>query len=74
MVNIAHLIPVFPFAAFAINILFGRKINRSSAIISILASTVSFCLSAYTLVWFLKGQQGSYTLFKWLIFGVAHDQ
>lgn len=71
MLNLAHLIPVFPFAAFAINILFGRKIDKSSAIISILASAVSFCLSAYTLALFLKGEQVSYTLFKWIIFGAA---
>ena len=68
MVNLAHLIPVFPFIAFVTNILFGRKVGRFSAIVSILASIISLCLSIYTLVWFLKGQ-GSYTLFKWLIFG-----
>ena len=68
MVNLAHLIPVFPFAAFVVNILFGRRVKKFSAIVSISASTISLCLSIYTLVCFLKGQ-GSYTLFKWLIFG-----
>jgi len=68
MVNLAHLIPVFPVIAFATNILFGRKLRKSSALVSISASIISLCLSIYTLIWFLKGQ-GSYTLFKWLIFG-----
>ena len=68
MVNLAHLIPIFPFAAFVVNILFGRRVKKFSAIVSISASTISLCLSIYTLVCFLKGQ-GSYTLFKWLIFG-----
>ncbi len=66
--GVAHLIPVFPFLAFCVNILFGRKLNKSSAILSILASTISLGLSVYTLWWFLKGH-GSYTLFKWLVFG-----
>jgi NADH-quinone oxidoreductase subunit L len=68
MVNLAHLIPVFPFAAFVVNILFGRKVKKFSAIVSISASVISFCLSVYTLVCFLKGQ-GAYSLFNWLIFG-----
>jgi NADH-quinone oxidoreductase subunit L len=68
MVNLAHLIPVFPFAAFVVNILFGRRVKKFSAIVSISASTISFCLAVYTLVCFLKGQ-GSYSLFNWLIFG-----
>ncbi len=68
MVNLAHLIPVFPFTAFATNILVGRRIKRFSAIVSISASIMALCLSIYTLVCFLRGQ-GSYTLFKWLIFG-----
>ena len=68
MVNLAHLIPVFPLIAFVINILFGHRVRRYSALVSILSSTVSLCLSIYTFVWFLKGQ-GSYTLFTWLILG-----
>jgi len=70
MVNLAHLIPVFPFLAFMINILFGRRLNKSSAIVSIAASGVSLGLSIYTLVLFLGGH-GSYTLFRWLVFGSA---
>jgi NADH-quinone oxidoreductase subunit L len=68
MVNLAHLIPVFPFAAFVVNILFGRKVKKFSAIVSISASVISLCLSVYTLICFLKGQ-GSYSLFNWIIFG-----
>ena len=70
MVNMAHLIPVFPFLAFAINILFGRRIKKASAIISILACGVSLCLSIHTFASLLKGH-GSYTLFKWIIFGLT---
>ncbi|MDP3790342.1 MAG: proton-conducting transporter membrane subunit, partial [Candidatus Omnitrophota bacterium] len=65
---VAHLIPLFPFLAFMANILFGRKLNKSSAIVSVLASGISFGLAIYTLVLFLKGY-GSYTLCRWLVFG-----
>ena len=65
---VAHLIPAIPFLAFVINILFGRKIKKVSAFVSILACGVSLCLSIYTFASLLKGH-GSYTLFKWLIFG-----
>lgn len=70
MVNLAHLIPLFPFLAFGVNILFGRRLNKSSAIVSITASGISLCLSIYTLVLFLNGH-GSYTLFRWIVFGAA---
>ncbi|MDP3790908.1 MAG: NADH-quinone oxidoreductase subunit L [Candidatus Omnitrophota bacterium] len=70
MVNIAHLIPVFPFLAFVINIFFGRKIKKISAIVSILACGISLCLSIYTFALLLKGH-GSYTLFKWIVFGAT---
>lgn len=68
MVNLAHLIPVFPAAAFAINILVGRQIRKASAIVSITAAIAAWCLSLYTFVAFLQGQ-GSYTLLKWLDLG-----
>jgi len=68
MVNLAHLIPVFPVAAFVINILVGRRLKISSAIVSISASIAAWCLSLYTLVAFLRGQE-SYTLLKWLSVG-----
>jgi NADH-quinone oxidoreductase subunit L len=68
MVNLAHLIPVFPVAAFVINVLVGRRIKRFSAIVSISASLMAWCLSLYTLVAFLRGQE-SYTLLKWLSVG-----
>ncbi|MDO8526011.1 MAG: proton-conducting transporter membrane subunit, partial [Candidatus Omnitrophota bacterium] len=70
MVSLAHLIPAFPFLAFCINIFFGRKLDKSSALVSIFASTISLFLAVYTLLCFLKGY-GSYTLCKWLIFGAA---
>ncbi|MBI5124063.1 MAG: NADH-quinone oxidoreductase subunit L [Candidatus Omnitrophica bacterium] len=65
---VAHLIPVFPFLAFIINILFGRKIKGASAFLSIAASSISLCLSVYTFASLLKGGH-SYTLFKWIVFG-----
>jgi len=68
MVNLAHLIPVFPAAAFVTNILVGRRIKRFSALVSISASIAAWCLSLYTLVAFLQGQE-SYTLLKWLTLG-----
>lgn len=68
MVRLAHLIPLFPFLAFAINILFGRKIKKRSAIVSIAASTISLCISILTFINLLNGG-GSYTFAKWLNFG-----
>jgi len=65
MVKYAHLIPLFPFLAFAINILFGRKLKKASAIISIAASSASFFLAALTFLGNLKGG-GSYVVAKWL--------
>ncbi|MDP3787479.1 MAG: NADH-quinone oxidoreductase subunit L [Candidatus Omnitrophota bacterium] len=67
MVKYAHLIPLFPFLAFAINILFGRKLKRSSAIISVAASSISLFLAALTFLGNLKGE-GSYVIAKWLSF------
>jgi len=68
MVKYAHLIPLFPFLAFAINILVGRRIKRFSAIVAISASAISLILSALTFRGYLGGA-GSYTLFKWLDIG-----
>ncbi len=70
MVTLAHFIPLFPFLAFLTNIFFGRKLNKASALVSIGASIVSLGLAAYTFLSLLKGQ-GSYTLFKWLVFGIT---
>jgi len=67
MVRYAHLIPIFPFLAFLINILFGRRIKKLSALISITASGISIFFSVFTLLGYLGGN-GSYTLFKWLKF------
>ncbi len=67
MVKLAHLIPLFPFLAFAVNILFGRKIKKSSALISIIASTISLCISILTFIGLLSGG-GSYAFANWLNF------
>lgn len=67
MVNFAHLIPVFPFLAFVINIFFGRKLKEISALVSVFASSISACLALLTVWGLLKGQ-GPYTLFTWLVF------
>lgn len=69
MVKFAHWIPVFPFLAFAVNIFFGRKLKKSSALVSIAASTASFILAGVTFLGQLKGGT-SYPLFDWLIFGM----
>ena len=67
-VNFAHLIPVFPFAAFLVNILLGRSLKKGSAFVSIFASAFSFFLSVMTFIGLLKGGV-SYTLFSWLALG-----
>jgi NADH-quinone oxidoreductase subunit L len=65
MVNSAHLIPLFPFLAFLINILFGRKIKKLSALVSIAASASAFLFSLLTLWGYLNGR-GSYVVVNWL--------
>lgn len=65
MVKYAHLIPLFPFLAFAINIFFGRKLKKASAAISIAASSASLFLTALTFLGNLKGE-GSYVVAQWL--------
>ena len=68
MVNFAHLIPLFPFLAFVINIIFGRKIRKLSALVSILASAAAFLFSLFTFLGYLRGR-GSYTFVNWLQLG-----
>ena len=79
MVNIAHLIPVFPFLAFLVNIFFGGKLKDKSAWVSIVASGLSFVVSLVVFRNFLTGN-GSYSLGTWLTvidvpinFGVTID-
>ncbi len=79
MVNIAHLIPLFPFLAFLINIFFGKKLKGASAVLSILASASSLVVSLLVFKGFQEGQ-GSYILGQWLTlngkpfnFGVTVD-
>ncbi len=67
MVNYAYLIPLFPFLAFAINILFGRKLKKSSALVSIAASGAALFFSILTLLGLLN-VKGSIGAIKWLEF------
>jgi len=62
---VVHLIAVFPFLAFVINILFGRRLRGASAWISIAASIGSFLLSVAAFQG-LRSGQGSYNLGTWL--------
>jgi len=70
MVKYSYLIPLFPFAAFVINILFGRRIKKLSALVAILASAISFFLSLAAFIGYLGGN-GSYTVVRWLDFNAA---
>ena len=73
MVKLSHFIPVFPFLAFVINIFFGRKLKKVSALVSIFASTLAFLVSVLTFVNFLKGQE-SYKIFSWVALnGIGFD-
>ena len=73
MVKYAHFIPLFPFIAFAINILFGRKLKKASALVSIAASSIAFLVAAMTFIGNINGE-GSYTIARWLSFnGVPLD-
>ena len=79
MVKIAHLIPVFPFLAFLINIFFGGRLQVRSGLIAIIASGISFIFSGIVFKGLLAGE-GSYSLGRWLVingtplnFGVTVD-
>ena len=79
MVKYAHLIPLFPFIAFAINILFGRRLKKASAFVSIIASSIALAIAAVTFIGNLNGG-GSYSVVKWIFlngapldFGVTVD-
>ncbi|MDD4878939.1 MAG: NADH-quinone oxidoreductase subunit L [Candidatus Omnitrophica bacterium] len=79
MVKYAHLIPLFPFIAFAINILFGRRLKKTSALVSIAASSIALVIAAATFIGNLNGE-GSYAVAKWIFlnglpldFGVIID-
>ncbi len=61
----AHLIPLFPFLAFVINIFWGGRLKSFSAWVSILASAISCAVAFQTYKAFQLGQ-GSYTLGEWL--------
>lgn len=65
MVNIAHLIPVFPFIAFWLNIIFGRRLGVASAYVSVAASAFSAVLAVLVFQG-LQAGGGSYVLAPWL--------
>ncbi len=69
MVRYAHLIPLFPFAAFAVNILFGRKLRKAAAFVSISASFISLAIAAVTFIGNARYGEGSYMVGRWLSFG-----
>ncbi|HRZ86471.1 MAG TPA: NADH-quinone oxidoreductase subunit L [bacterium] len=80
MMNYPYLIPLFPLMAFAANILFGKKLGKKSALVSIAASTASAALSISAFVNFLRGSVASVS-FAWLnvngapvMFGILVDQ
>ncbi len=68
MVKYIHLIPLFPFLAFAINIVFGRRLKKISALLAISACVISFVLSVLTFLSCANGNTISYTFIKWLDF------
>jgi len=68
MVKYAHLIPLFPFAAFAVNILFGRRLKKASALVSIGASVAALAIAVMTYIGNACGGEGSYTIGRWISF------
>ncbi|MDD5424249.1 MAG: NADH-quinone oxidoreductase subunit L [Candidatus Omnitrophica bacterium] len=74
MVKFAHLIPLFPFAAFAVNILFGRRLKKASALVSIGASVAALAIAVMAYIGNAFGGEGSYTVGRWISFnGFALD-
>ncbi|MFA5334431.1 MAG: NADH-quinone oxidoreductase subunit L [Candidatus Omnitrophota bacterium] len=74
MVKLAHLIPLFPFAAFAVNILFGRRLKKASALVSIGASVAALAIAVMAYIGNAFGGEGSYTVGRWISFnGFALD-
>jgi len=79
MVSMAHLIPIFPFLAFLINIFFGKQLKEKAAWVSIVACAISFMVSVMVFQQYQAGH-GSYPLTTWitlhgapLVFGVMVD-
>jgi len=68
MVKLAHWIPVFPFIAFWLNIVFGRILGKSAAYVAVAASAVS----AYVAFLVFQGlpsndaAPASYTISTWI--------
>ena len=73
------LIPVIPLLAFFINIVFGKRFPKKSALISILAVFISFLLSIFVLINFSKTHEPITYNWNWIItsttipFGITVD-
>ena len=68
MVKLAHLIPVFPFLAFWLNITIGRRLGIVSSYVAVAASTASAVLSFLVFQGLLASgaSNASYTLATWI--------
>ena len=68
MVKLAHWIPVFPFLAFWLNIMFGRRWGKASAYIAVTASMMAAIISFLVFQALLSSgaANGSYTLATWV--------
>ena len=56
MVNYAYLIPLFPLAAFVINVFWGRRLKSNSAPVAILAMLGSLVISCLILKEVIAGK------------------
>ncbi|MBF0618556.1 MAG: NADH-quinone oxidoreductase subunit L [Candidatus Omnitrophica bacterium] len=65
MVKLAHWISVLPFMAFWLNIMFGRKLGKLSAFISVGTSVMAALLAVLVCMGFMAGGS-SYALTGWL--------
>lgn len=66
--NSTYLIPLFPLAAFVINILFGKVVKKAAGFISVIASALSFAVAVPVM---LKAAHGDILQhsFDWLALG-----
>ncbi|MFB3895596.1 MAG: NADH-quinone oxidoreductase subunit L [bacterium] len=65
----AYLIPLFPLLAFTIIILYGKRMPKLSAFISIAAIFGSFLISLWSFIGTVQGQTINTSLGTWLTFG-----
>jgi NADH-quinone oxidoreductase subunit L len=69
MMQYAYLIPLFPLLAFINIILYGKRIPKFSALISITAIFVSFLIALFSFIGTVQGQSINANLGTWLTFG-----